>query len=408
MERHSRRDFLRLSVGTGVAGLAGCQAPAGPDQEETETSRPTPSTVEGMPTTVETGDPLQVDIPLQGKTNAPVDVRGALYLPARAWNTYQMWEGYNREVIERDLGYAARVNLNAIRTWLNFEYWKENPQACDRQLEHLLSAAEENGLHVLLTLFEGVGVEPTREALTDEDPFTATLVRSPSTEIARNQSRWDEPREYVNWVLDGWGDDERLLGLEVMNEPGWSSMRKRFAGGMFQTLRRNRGSAPLTVGSTSLTRNLDYVEWGSDILQFHYNFPTSDAAFRDLLRQVRIVRERIERPIWLTEWQRLRSGVGFHSAPSADEMDPDYSSMAPTIQEFGFGNFFWSLMVKPAAALSQRKLGVLNGLFHEDGAVWSRDDARAIKAMSGDATFEGRERQEWPDWAADLERRRPN
>jgi hypothetical protein len=189
-----------------------------------------------------------------------------------------------------------------------------------------------------------------------------------------------------------------------MNEPGWNSVRKRFAKGMFKTMVENRGTVPLTVGSTSVVRNLKYREWGADILQFHYNFPTSDAVFRDALRQVEIIRERVDQPVWLTEWQRTRSGVGFHSQPEPDELGPNYSSMAPTIQEFAFGNFFWSLMIKPAAALSQRKHGVLNGLFHEDGAVWSVDDARAIKAMSGDATFEGRARQEWPDWAKVIKR----
>ena len=53
----------------------------------------------------------------------------------------------------------------------------------------------------------------------------------------------------------------------------------------------------------------------------------------------------------------------------------------------------------------QRKRGILNGVFHEDGAVWSKEDASALKAMSGNSTFHGKERKEWPDWAKEVIRK---
>ncbi|MEA5388393.1 glycoside hydrolase [Haloarculaceae archaeon H-GB11] len=313
-----------------------------------------------------------------------------------------MWRDYDRSVIERDLGYASRLNLNAIRTWINYEYWHEDREACRKQLNHLLSTADDNGIRVLLALFEGVGSAPTEENLTNTDPMTATTVASPSAPVMKNSDRWDEPREFVRWLFDGWADDDRLLGFEVMNEPGWQPYSKRFARGMFRTMRKHRGSVPLTVGSTSVANDLDYRSWGSEIFQFHYNFPIDEATFRDALRQVAIIRERVDQPIWLTEWQRIRSGRGFHAEPEPDERVPNYSSMASIIKEFEFGNFFWSLMVKPAVVPSQRRHGVINGIFHEDGAVWSLDDARAIKAMSGDPGFDGRERSQWPEWASEI------
>lgn len=329
----------------------------------------------------------------------PVDVRGAIYLPARAFNTFQMWSNYDRGVVERDFGYASRVNLNAIRTWVSYEYWNREPRACAAKLEHLLSTAANEGLRVLLILFEGIGGRPTQENLTDTDPRTAMSVASPGPSVIRNRDRWDEPKRFVNWVMDRHGDDERLLGIEVMNEPGWFENKPEFTRAMLETLDRRRGSVPLTVGSTSMINNIDYYDAGCDILQFHYNFPIDETKFRDALRQVAIVRRSVEAPVWLTEWQRIRSGRGSHAPPAADERVPNYASMAPHIHAAGFGNFFWSLMVKPAFNRSQRRKGVLNGLFHEDGAVWSLDDARAIKAMSGYPEFHGDERREWPEWA---------
>ncbi|QLG64120.1 glycoside hydrolase [Halorarum salinum] len=322
-----------------------------------------------------------------------------MYLPARAFNTYQMWSDYDREVVERDFGYANRVNLNAIRTWVNYEYWNREPRDCAAKLEHLLSTAADEGMRVLLILFEGIGSRPTEDNLTDTDPQTATSVASPGPSIIRNRDRWDEPKRFANWVMDRHGDDERLLGIEVMNEPGWFEGKPAFTRAVLEALDRREGSVPLTVGSTSMINNVDYYEAGCDVLQFHYNFPIDATKFRDALRQVSIVERSMEAPVWLTEWQRIRSGRGSHAAPAEDERVPNYASMAPHIHEAGFGNFFWSLMVKPAFNRSQRRKGVLNGLFHEDGAVWSREDARAIKAMSGDPEFHGEKRQEWPEWA---------
>ncbi len=328
----------------------------------------------------------------------PVDTRGALYLPARAFNHYQMWANYDPDVVERDLGYATRVNLNSIRTWANFEYWEEDPERHLDRLEHFLSTADDHGLKVLFGLFDAIGKEPTRKRLNNTDLKTATAVQSPADGIIDNRGRWEETREYVRWFMENFKDDDRLLGIEAMNEPGWRAGTKEFTRGMFETMKRNRGSVPLTVGSTSIANDVDYAEWGSDILQFHYNFPQSRAILADALRQIKIIRERTDKPVWLTEWQRVRSGRGFHTAPGPDQRIPNYSSMAPVIQHYGFGNFFWSLMVKPAHVRSQRQHGILNGLFHEDGAVWSRDDARAIKAMSGDPSYDGPVRNQWPDW----------
>jgi len=35
-------------------------------------------------------------------------------------------------------------------------------------------------------------------------------------------------------------------------------------------------------------------------------------------------------------------------------------------------------MLKPAYLVPQRNIGTINGLFHEDGAVYSLEDARAV------------------------------
>ncbi|MDS0300054.1 glycoside hydrolase [Halogeometricum sp. S1BR25-6] len=331
----------------------------------------------------------------------PIDVRGAMYLPARALTFYQMWAGYDEAVVERDLGYAASVNLNAVRTWTSYEFWKRNPKAHERRIDHFLRAASERGISVLFSLFEGNGVWPTDENLTNDNPFTGVGVRSPGNALLADRSRWSEAERFVEWFARRYGDDDRLLALEVMNEPHWDARAKPFARSMFEALARNRGSVPLTVGSTSMVNNATYLDWGVDALQFHYNFPRSEERYRRFLDRMRVLADEFDGPTWLSEWQRVRSPPFGPCPPRDDHTYPNYASLAPAIHDSGFGNFFWSLMVKPAYLPPMRGNGVLNGLFHEDGAVWSLEDARAIKAMSGDPSVDGlEERPEWPEWAA--------
>lgn len=397
-QRHTRRRFLGGSVSVGLAAAAGCAGPTGSRRSRSTTG--TDGEGEGRPestTDATTEEMAQTDLD-------PIDVRGALYVPSRAWNTFQMWHDYDERVVERDLGYAERVNLNAIRTWVSYEKWLESPAKLERSIDHFLRAADDRGMEVLFGLFESVGREPTEQNLHDTDPTTAPPVQSPSSEVIQNSRLWDEPRAFVRWFMDRWKDDDRLLAIEAMNEPGWLPTMKRFASAMFETMAKNRGSVPLTVGSTSLANNAEYVDWGIDVLQFHYNFPNDADVFRDLLPNAVRLGEDLDAPVYLTEWQRV-ADYGWGSSETVEEWQPDYASIAPTIHRHGVGNFFWSLMVKPAYVRYMRKRGIINGLFHEDGAVWNRADAKAIKAMSGDADVDGFEqRREWPEWAAAVKR----
>lgn len=329
----------------------------------------------------------------------PVDVRGAIYIPARAFNIYQMWKRYDPKIVERDLGYAKRVNLNAIRVWTSYGWWNADRKGLEQSFEHLLTAAEERGIRVLVGLFDAVGAEANSETLLDRNLSTATAVSEPGDYVMEDSDHWSGVRRYVNWFMDRYRNDDRLLAISVMNEPGWSATERRFARAMFREAAKRKGSVPLSIGATSLTNSARFVDWGADVVQFHYNFPRNREIIRQLLNDANELQDVLEKPVWLTEWQRVRrSGGGFGGDIQGTEWQPNYATMAPVIREASVGSFFWSLMVKPAWVPAQRKHDVVNGLFHEDGAVWSLKDARAIKSMSGESGYQGRERRQRPMW----------
>jgi hypothetical protein len=310
----------------------------------------------------------------------PLAIRGAVYLPAEAFNAPQMWENFSLTETRRDFGYAQEIHLNALRIWASYEYWQMEPEHFKASLDQSLDEAQAHGIRILVSLFENDGVAPTPENMWTTDPKRAFDVCSPALAIVSpaHKERWEKPREYLKWFMQHYRDDQRLLAIEVMNEPDRNTTA--FAKSMFQTAKSMEGSVPLTIGSDSIENALNYIPLGLDIIEFHVNFPPTRQYFESEITNAIAVSKQNHLPVWLTEWQRLRpggSGWGKTKIPP-DETLPDYASLAPIVHQYQIGNFFWSLMVKPAYLPPQRAQGTINGVFWPDGSVWSLRDARTI------------------------------
>lgn len=344
-------------------------------------------------------DPRPAQLPSQGKVIRPqiMAPRGAIYIPARAFNTWQQWKDYSEEETERDFGYAASINLNCLRIWMSYDYWVADSKRHEKCLEHMLGVADKKGIKVLLALFDSCGVENTKAAREDRNPTTAVAVKTPSTAISSNENRWSEPEKMVNQVMDIYGDDKRLLAIELVNEPGFAEHRIAMTRFLFKSAKARQGTIPLTVGSLRGMQNWgNFMDLGIDILQYHDNYPVHLKGFESELNMATQVAGVLGVPLWVTEWERLRpGGSGWDGKASGEELGPDYASLAPVVHQSGIGNCFWSLMLKPAYLAPQRRIGGFNGLFHEDGSVYSLADARAI---SGNPHFNAAEKKEKPDW----------
>lgn len=258
----------------------------------------------------------------------------------------------------------------------------------------MLAAADKKGLKILLALFDSCGIDNTPAARSDKNPKTAVAVMSPELAISRDERRWKEPEQFVNRIMERCADDQRLLAIEVMNEPPLKNGRLAMSRYLFKAAKHRQKSIPLTVGSLPGMQNWgNFMDLDIDILQYHNNYPTHLPAFVNELQMAKEAAAVLQRPLWITEWQRLRpGGSGWDEHTLAKEaLYPDFKSLATPVRASGIGNYFWSLMVKPAYLLPQRNVGTINGLFYEDGSVFSLADARVI---AGDPGFTARERKQ--------------
>ena len=327
-------------------------------------------------------DPATVD-DAEARTARLTDVRGAVYFPARASNHHQTWARYDPDEAARDLSFAASLDLNALRTLLSYERWREDPDDFARRVDHFLDAAAERGIRLLPVLFESIGDEPT-PANWGRD----VALRSPSHGVIKDRSRWEGPRRFVRWFAGRYGDHDGLLALEVMNEPGEWAPRVEFCRAMLRAARAADPNVPLTVGCKGLEYNRQYDDPELDVYQFHYNVPPTARHVREALDEAAAVRREVGKPVWLTEWQRTRE-------EPPDKMLPNYSSLASVIRGSDVdGDFFWQLMLKPAYVTKMRERGRVNGVFHEDGRVYSAADADALRGRRGEWT-ELRVRPAW-------------
>ncbi len=317
----------------------------------------------------------------------PATIRGAIYVPSDAYNAPQLWKNFNLAETKRDFGYAHSIHLNALRMWASYEFWKQSPEKFQSGFDQMLGVAKKNDIRILISLFENDGVAPTEENMYTTDPTKAFAIQSPGRDVAMgDKAGWEAPRAFLQWFMKRYGNDDRLIAIEVMNEP---SLGKNglpgtvpFAQSMFTTAKQMQGTVPLTLGSAELKVADMFLPLGLDIVQFHDNFPKTAEEFEGRITEALAFGKEHNLPVWLTEWQRMRtSASGFGKEKiSAEERGTDYASLAPIVQKYPVGSFFWCLMVKRAYLRGQRLNGTVNGLFWPDGSVTSVKDARAIAA----------------------------
>jgi Cellulase (glycosyl hydrolase family 5) len=106
-----------------------------------------------------------------------------------------------QNILERDLGYAKRLNLNSTRVWLSYlDYEKRGPEFLD-QVRNYIRTAHRMGISTMLILWNGNGLQP---------------------DTLKPEFR-DRGDAYVKAVVTALQDEPGLLMWDVMNEPQTNS-----------------------------------------------------------------------------------------------------------------------------------------------------------------------------------------
>ncbi|NLE74724.1 MAG: cellulase family glycosylhydrolase [Actinobacteria bacterium] len=103
----------------------------------------------------------------------------------------------DQATLERELGYAQRLQLNSTRIWLRYpEYWAD-PKGYIERVRNYIRTAHKLGISTMPILWNGNMIDV---AILDED-------------------YWPTGERYVTDVVNALKDEEGLIMWDVMNEP---------------------------------------------------------------------------------------------------------------------------------------------------------------------------------------------
>lgn len=296
-------------------------------------------------------------------------IRGVNYLPAAAVNPTQMWSAFDAATIDRELGYAAGLGLNAVRVFIQYVVYEDDPAGMLDRFDAFLGVADRHELSVLPVLFDDCWLP---------EPFLGD--QAPEPRPGRHNPYWQSSpgrrrlglefrpalRRYVSAFLGAFGRDPRLLGWDLYNEPSVRDESVSLLRDVFAWARALGATQPLTAcwhGSLL-----------SDIMSIHfYLSPTRqpDEA-RRLLESARSY----GRPVIATE------ALG---RPNHGELD----EILPLFREHGIGWFLWELMIgadqtryqwqdSPSAPESV----VFQGLLYPDGTPYRESELELVRRYS--------------------------
>jgi hypothetical protein len=103
-------------------------------------------------------------------------------------------------VIERDLGYARRVNINSTRVWLSYKEYQKDPAGFVQKIQTYVRTANRLGISTMPVIWNGNGLD------------TETL----------KEKFWPEGETYIKAVVEALKKEKGLLMRDIMNEPLWN------------------------------------------------------------------------------------------------------------------------------------------------------------------------------------------
>lgn len=237
---------------------------------------------------------------------------GCNFIPSNAINQLEMWqaETFDPAAIARELGWAANIGFNTVRTYLHDLAWEVDPRGFKERLHHYLDIASAYGIRPILVIFDDcwnphpkIGSQPAPRP----GVHNSGWVQSPGLSVVNQGiSAWDRLGRYVKDVISTFADDERILLWDLYNEPGNNGNGEKslpLVESVFGWARAVHPSQPLSVGLWFNNKRLnDFQLAASDIITFH-NYSPAD----HLQKQITEL-NRHGRPLICTEWMARTRG----------------------------------------------------------------------------------------------------
>jgi hypothetical protein len=265
------------------------------------------------------------------------DIRGFNYNPASSLNTDDEWLNYKHEEVDRDFGYAERLNLNSVRVFLSYKAWLADKAAFRAHLRDFVRTAAAHHIGAMIEVVNGPGgMMP--------DLF--------------EESAKPKLREYVKDLVDAIGEEPGLSFWDAGNEPDWvrppeampnTNQPQRIAVAKFvaTAFREFDHHTPVTIGCLFLTCTMETASF-VDVLSYHDYSQTRAQIVADIVRGQKFAAS-VHKPLINTEM----ACVGRANPYDIEIEEHNKAHM---------GWFIWELMIA-------HYWGNVHGIFYADGTI---------------------------------------
>jgi hypothetical protein len=259
---------------------------------------------------------------------------GSNYIPATAINELEMWqpESFDPQRIDLELGWAESLGLNVMRVFLHDLLWQQDAAGFQKRLDMFLSIADKHHVRILFVLFDSCW-DPLPHLGKQHDPtpgvHNSGWVQSPGAKALADPTQYPRLEAYVKGVVGKFGNDPRILGWDLWNEPDNGNNSSYSSGEavnktelvlallpkVFSWAREAGASQPLTSGvwdgdwsSEKKLKPMEKIQLEqSDVISFHNYGPAK--SFEKRLRWLRAY----HRPMLCTEYMARPRGSTFQT-----------------------------------------------------------------------------------------------
>ena len=295
-------------------------------------------------------------------------VKGAVFITSESVNSYQMWEQYHPQVVERELSYARKSGLTTVQVYLQFLVWQKNKAAYLAHIEDFLKRADKQGLKTTFIFFDDVGnIEPPHLApYADPIPgiHNSQMQGSPGRDIVDNRynAYRTQLKKYVQSIVTLHKHDARVLFWQTYNEPSHVTTLPLLADS-YRWIKETGSRIPVTATGGGAF----YGSYYSDFPSFH-SYLDSNASPE----------------------QSMVLGDGGAEHLCTETLDRPGVDVPKLVNYFGkrkTGWILWELMIGRdncrfpwGSLLNAPEPDVpFHGLVYPDGHPWSEADIKAIR-----------------------------
>lgn len=310
-------------------------------------------------------------------------LRGCNFIPSTAINQLEMWqkETFDPVAIDRELGYAEVIGLNAMRVFLHHVAWEEDAGGFKKRINQYLTIADKHHIKTMFVFFDDCW----------DENYTTGKQRAPKPGI--HNSGWirdpgklfyDHPviiaklKKYVKDVLTTFRNDKRIFLWDVYNEPGNSGYGSKslfLLSQIFKWGREINPDQPFSSGvwAKNLTDLNTFQLANSDVITYHnYSDEKEHALVIDTLKNY-------GRPLICTEYMARTRGSRFEN-------------IMPLLKENNVGAINWGFVSGKTNTIYAWDTPMPDGaepkvwfhdIFRKNGTPYSEDEVKLIKSLTG-------------------------